>query len=1150
MATRLPADETGKESKWADIDDDEDDWAPESVTWLDGTKSTVAVLDAKLEDQNQQLLQQSPQPPPAELQQQHQPVLEPQPEEPNSVESFVSTPTPADTMPVPQVQKPLASTTKTILKPGSHTLAQSKGSGSLVLRGGPDKSQKASGSISSLPAKSPWAPLPPIDKVSPVLFVPPVQAPPPLRFPRDPTGFDAFQTAISPKEIEADDFHRAYDQPRHRELFNSQSGRFEPANDSRKGQARAEHGHRQPAVLQRPSGGQPSPAEPSAAFQTSRSGMENSHWPRHRTGSMSSAGRRMSMSRSQDMVMDVATSPALSNRDLHQQVSGVSGTGAQGIPNQRQWPGASPAPSNAQLEPPAEISTSDVGSVVGDVTLPVGPQEDQVTKQQRLMREKIEAAKLAKQRRMEEEDREEKARKERLRLKMEALNAVASPSPPAAEIKEKSRDGLPAKSPQAFKAAQIASPPKPPVPTVAGEVVNYGMMKLHQPHPVKKSNLSENALMNRGQADSQAERRPMYHGEQNHRPVQGPRVAGGEMAPEASPWRGATQDSYGGWGSSTSSNVWGPPETKNRALGNGTFDTAAYSRMHGTRAIGAAGQVGPAAAGQASQTGPFIQAPGPIAPPSAIARRSHESHGAGAPASGGAQSVPANTKFVDKSNFAHPQQQSQPPPLHLAHPSQTDKRLLASGPNLGSTNSAAMPIDETAVTARWHAFTKTTQDKNETDHASRPWKPAEFTRNAQPMNIKYERSEMRDGVPVTITEHVNSTVDPVTGQESILVNGIPTSRERLGQSQPPPSFAQATPAVISDSSMRMNGEISDRNSSPVAAISQQSTASQAMRSMSRFFPRSGATEASETSNSPPPPELSSLDEGPVSASPVVVNIPRVPIVKLPPPQPADTGRDASPGPLDEPTGGLKNTAQPPSSDWQAKIDVLLRKSRGPVGVFASSRAPLDTAAQSRTGATVSLPAAIRTPPQSPFSIDTSSAVDSKCTDEDLFEQPEFASLPTVKVPAKDSVYAQAGQPQVKRYSSHHSVIARFSKEVEKEFTISRVVWDVCSGEEKSLVAIVRLDPNSEPKSFPLPTVPGSAVKATWARSPSSSYRGRRGHDSTTHGRGGRRAPSAQYSPRENTTTSSPARGGAATRVHRGSSNHNGQLLKRAVSSAP
>ena len=45
MTSRIQADGEGKESKWADIDDDEDDWAPETIEWGDGTKVTVNQAD-------------------------------------------------------------------------------------------------------------------------------------------------------------------------------------------------------------------------------------------------------------------------------------------------------------------------------------------------------------------------------------------------------------------------------------------------------------------------------------------------------------------------------------------------------------------------------------------------------------------------------------------------------------------------------------------------------------------------------------------------------------------------------------------------------------------------------------------------------------------------------------------------------------------------------------------------------------------------------------------------------------------------------------------------------------------------------------------------------------------------------------------------
>ncbi|UKZ64607.1 uncharacterized protein TrAtP1_005821 [Trichoderma atroviride] len=41
MASRLNEDDTQGQNKWADIDDDDDDWEPEAITWGDGTKTTL-----------------------------------------------------------------------------------------------------------------------------------------------------------------------------------------------------------------------------------------------------------------------------------------------------------------------------------------------------------------------------------------------------------------------------------------------------------------------------------------------------------------------------------------------------------------------------------------------------------------------------------------------------------------------------------------------------------------------------------------------------------------------------------------------------------------------------------------------------------------------------------------------------------------------------------------------------------------------------------------------------------------------------------------------------------------------------------------------------------------------------------------------------
>lgn len=42
MTSRIQEDGGATEGKWADIEDDEDDWAPETIEWTDGTKTNLA----------------------------------------------------------------------------------------------------------------------------------------------------------------------------------------------------------------------------------------------------------------------------------------------------------------------------------------------------------------------------------------------------------------------------------------------------------------------------------------------------------------------------------------------------------------------------------------------------------------------------------------------------------------------------------------------------------------------------------------------------------------------------------------------------------------------------------------------------------------------------------------------------------------------------------------------------------------------------------------------------------------------------------------------------------------------------------------------------------------------------------------------------
>ncbi|KXL50044.1 MAG: hypothetical protein FE78DRAFT_250133 [Acidomyces sp. 'richmondensis'] len=280
LATRLQTDEGGKESKWADIDDDEEDWAPETVVWMDGTKSTLTPADATPVPKEQ---------PPSESTGDAK-ALEP-------VKPSLAIKKSTETGPP-----------RTILKPGIAAQQSKQQNGS---SGGSTTSEKPSLKVKTpapTPAKSPWAQLPPVSAVSPVN--PPVQQPPQQsRLPtQDARAYEEGPSQPPTREIAADTFDRSWregedDAPR--ELFNSTNGRYEPAPEGRRSSIRPES-HRNPLLLQRPSQSGSVPAEPSPAFQTrSTSQADGSTWVRRRGSSVSQGslppGRRTSLARSHEL---------------------------------------------------------------------------------------------------------------------------------------------------------------------------------------------------------------------------------------------------------------------------------------------------------------------------------------------------------------------------------------------------------------------------------------------------------------------------------------------------------------------------------------------------------------------------------------------------------------------------------------------------------------------------------------------------------------------------------------------------------------------------------------------------------------------------------------------------------------------------------
>ena len=378
LATRLQSDENGKESKWADIDEDEDDWVPEAVTWIDGTKSALTPADNV-----------------------------PAPKDVKSAEAATAKPAESAKPVLAAPKKEPSGPPKTILKPGA--AAQAKQLGTNSQSPGPEKATLKAKSPAP-PSKSPWAVLPPVDKASPINI--PTQtatAPPPFAS-QDARAYDSSMPPPQPaREIAADTFDRSWQhgEGQKRELFNSVSGHYEPAPEGRRSSRPDPYG-RKPSVLLRSSGSDH--PEPSPAFQT-RSGSQTDGPPswaaRRRGSSVSQSGnmapRRMSVNRGSEpfAAHDRRPSVAISHDNRASPIISKAEPSQPRFSHQDAWSQQMPAP------PPAGA-----GEAVGE------EMEDPVKVQERIMKEKRE---LARKRKQEQEDEKEAEKKERLKEKMARL---------------------------------------------------------------------------------------------------------------------------------------------------------------------------------------------------------------------------------------------------------------------------------------------------------------------------------------------------------------------------------------------------------------------------------------------------------------------------------------------------------------------------------------------------------------------------------------------------------------------------------------------------------------------------------------------------------------------------------------------------------
>ena len=591
LATRIQADGDGKEAKWADIDDDEDDWAPETIEWNDGTKITLSQHDS------------------AALLAEEQAAVEAAHarEEEQKKKARAAAQQKSTTTVGPNA---------TVLKPRS--AAQPKpGNVGLVLKTPAEKSTLVSKPAAPTPSKSPWAPLPAFDKPPPVMVHSPARTVAPQ--PQESEGQPSASTRLPPPptmEIAADSFRRnARDSQNDNigQLFNAQSGKYEPASTGRRGSIRNDGNFRPPSLLQR--GGSaheaPGPAEPSLTLPNRRvSQGEHGHWEARKSSIVSGDnGRRQSVGKGADFPPD---------RRGSQQSQAIQSPAT---------PGVGPSPTLQHSQPPQE-TRSTAGSPYQAKTgaaAAAGPpgERPDVAQMKILMKEKRD---MAIKRRQEQEEREEAEKKERIRKKMEELGMeplVDKRDAPAKEAPPKTIEKRPtepaqtetadqavgesaaaaskdAKQPPHSPSIAARSPPKPPAPSASGPPQQYGLIKVHSVPPRDAlQQINETLHVERLRIQPQAQKvsppgldhrpetdkrqpAPLVNGIVTQKPAEplfqrSPELQNRQLArdPPQQPWNNGPRDHYAGWSAQNAprepNNVWGSA-SPSRPLGNGTFD--------------------------------------------------------------------------------------------------------------------------------------------------------------------------------------------------------------------------------------------------------------------------------------------------------------------------------------------------------------------------------------------------------------------------------------------------------------------------------------------------------------------------------------------------------------------------------------------------
>ncbi|KAF7526220.1 hypothetical protein G7054_g10861 [Neopestalotiopsis clavispora] len=934
MADRLRPEDDRGQSNWADEDEDEE-WAPEAITWTDGTRVTL----------------------------ENQPTPSTAPAVPVPTVAAVPVPVPAAIPPIAPKDKPKSpapgvtsdsARASPSVKPS--LIASSK---NLVLKGAPEKPTLVAKAPAPLtPAKSPWATLPPVDKASPVMMeLPnPHQPPPPMRgYP--PRDSPYIQNAnITAKEIAADDFSRGPwrdGQPGgNRELFNSQSGRYEPVQD-RRGSRHDPNYRQHPALLQRSAQQQDfqGPAEPSAAFQTSRSsGYDAAPYGRRRTSSNVSGGSGIMhrLGKPHDMPPAEHIIPAPSQpspaRSQHAQP----------------W---QPRPSPGQVDATLHNVNASPVDLPTDVPATTAPSEDDIELQKRLMRERRE---LAIKRRLEEEAKEEAARKERIALKLAAMGpAPERKSTKKEDTKEVAfkRDGPPAGilSKEELAAAE-AERGVPPGTAHPGEEEAATAQS-----DAKSGNYSE-ILPSDG---SHAE----------------PSRSGPPTGPQSNPsWPESGQkpvDRVASWSSGSQNgprNLWAAPGN-DRSLGNGTFDADLGQQLADSEPAQPASMTSrPTPIGPPRNTQQSQQRLAPIGPPSGTRPGSQPIHPGSAPRRN--PWATADIAADDRALRAEKQK----------HAEEYRKNLEAQGVNINEAQHSVRDtwrgVDINPDGKRITGQGVTAQHNERMDrHAGSSWNaPAP---NLGPEHVRHEPRQF--GQPAYQQDYRQQTVLP-EGPYGRAANLGPAAHGPSGAAQSRAGsrfFPHSGSRDIRQEESIMPPRPDSPTPPPPTMDGHPAYDGDAERPHVSLPPTRPVVKLPPAAQRPPPPvKQAPTPIAPPKPATFAAAAAAAAIVSPRPPGSTLSGRNVHYG------GGIQSAGEIKTQEnWQQRINSLMRTPHAkPMSVDSSSKYAFD--GHTNTSATVSLPALS----PSGSSASDASDVTTKEMAEECFDEQEMGSLPLVNLP--------------------------------------------------------------------------------------------------------------------------------------------------------